>query len=74
MSAGQLDAKSCMADCIFFEKENDFCTTFLGGWPICLKFKHFLSQLSFNIVTSQVLHIFHIYLLKKLPFYKEIQA
>ena len=44
----------------------------LGGWPICLQFKYFLSQFHFNIVTSQVLHIFQIYLLKKSSFYTEI--
>ena len=29
--ASQLDAKSHMADCLLFEKEDDFCMTFLVG-------------------------------------------
>ena len=27
--ACQLDAESCMANCLLFEKQDDFCTTFL---------------------------------------------
>ena len=35
MSAGWLGAKSPMANCLLFEKENDFCMTFglAIGWP-----------------------------------------
>ena len=45
--ACQLGTKCCMADCLLFEKENDFCMTFfIGHWPANI---HIGSQTAHNL-------------------------